>query len=423
MLSLSLPEFAEQLGQGGGRIALWNDGTAFKASTAQWQPLADQISKLSDFKNHEAAFIFLGPKSRQLHSAWIHRTSRGPGAGGVRRKSYPSVSDWVTDGLRLAVGMGYKNALAGLWWGGGKAVIGRTCKEEDLAVVYSEFGDFMSELSGCYITAEDMGTKPQNMATVFSRTRFTTCIPARFGGSGNPSPATARGLFVGIEAVLRHLGKTTENSTIAIQGLGEVGSRLAEHLHHAGANLIVFDPDQEKLAATLALDKRHRASSEESILLEKADVTAPCAMGAVLNPDTIGRMQCKAVCGAANNQLSEDDRDSEALHHRGILYIPDFLVNRMGIVNCADEQYGRLQPDPAIERHLGWEWEHAIGPVVLKLLTQSEETGNPPLQEAAKRAEELMDQHHPIWPNRSRQIARAVWEEFGARACPSARRV
>ena len=152
----------------------------------------------------------------------------------------------INDGLRLAIGMGCKNALAGLWWGGGKGVIG--CPDGSSHMreeVYREFGLFLSRLNGCYVTAEDVGTKPQDMATIFSTTRFTTCIPAEFGGSGNPSPATARGVFVGIEAALRSLGiSSMEGVTVALQGLGEVGSRLAAQLHEAGVNLVVFDPER-----------------------------------------------------------------------------------------------------------------------------------------------------------------------------------
>ena len=365
-LQQNLTDFIPQLQDAGGNLGLWNDDSKLLASNSRFQWLADAIAELPDFRNHQAAFFHVGPKTGHLHSVFLHRTERGPGAGGVRRIAYPSLLEMVTDGLRLAIGMGCKNALAGLWWGGGKGVIG--CPDDSRSVreeVYREFGLFLSTLNGCYVTAEDVGTKPRDMATIFSTTRFTTCIPAEFGGSGNPSPATARGVFVGIEAALKSLGiSSMKGVTVALQGLGEVGSRLAFQLHESGADLVVFDPEQEKVGQVLALSERHRASTAQGILEEEAVVLSPCALGAILNPQTIPKLNCKVICGAANNQLAEDSRDSKLIHQRGIIYVPDFVVNRMGIVNCADEQYGRLLCDPAIERHLGWNWDHAIGPVV-----------------------------------------------------------
>lgn len=414
MLSQSIDSFISELQGIGGRLAFWNADGCFQASHTSFDSLAVEISELPDFREHQAAFFQVGARSGYLHSAFLHRTKRGPGAGGVRRRLYPNLHSLVDDGLRLAIGMGYKNALAGLWWGGGKGVIGcPAAREVDNATVYQEFGDFMSSLNGCYVTAEDVGTKPQDMATIFTTTRFTTCIPGDFGGSGNPSPATARGVFVGMQAVLKHLGHPDFQGTkVALQGLGEVGFRLAELLHQAGANMVVYDPEQEKVESVLALSPRHEASTNDRILTEKVDLLSPCALGAILSPETIPHLQCRAICGAANNQLIDETRDSKLLHERGILYIPDFIVNRMGIVQCADEQYGRLSPDPAVERHLGWDWEHAIGPLVLRLLKQSAETGAPPLTEAAKQAEAQMKQEHPIWPGRAEQIAFQTWDSY-----------
>lgn len=339
--------------------------------------------------------------------------NRGPGAGGVRRRNYDSLESLLQDGLRLAIGMGMKNALAGLWWGGGKGVIGIPYEPTDRETIYREFGLFLNTLRGCYVTAEDVGTKPEDMAYVFSRTRFTTCIPPRFGGSGNPSPATARGVYRGIEAVFRFLELPLgPDRTVAVQGLGEVGSRLARMLHQTGVRLKVYDPEQAKMDEILALDSRHSASTEEEILTEEVDLVSPCALGAVLTPDIIPAMRCKAICGAANNQLQLEERDAAHLHRRRIHYVPDFVVNRMGIVNCADEQYGQLDPDPVIERHLHWEWKHAIGPLVLDLLKRSEQTGEPPLTEAAKRAKVQMKKPHPLWPGRAAQLARAAWNDL-----------
>lgn len=412
MLDLSLVQLSDQLSSKKEALAFLNEGGAFRASDADFDELAINISQLPDFQNHQAVFLKRGAESGELFAVFLHRTERGPGAGGVRRKDYSSLGELLSDGLRLALGMGYKNSLAGLWWGGGKGVIGITGVCQDKELIFREYGQFISSLNGCYVTAEDVGTKPEDMATIFSQTRYVTCIPPQLGGSGNPSPATAKGVFVAIEATFRHLGLTDwEERRIAIQGLGEVGFRLAELLHERGASLLVFDPDQSKMDKVLALDGRHQASTQEHILTEEVELLAPCALGAVLNPDSIPTLRCGAVCGAANNQLASSRRDAEALHERGILYIPDFVANRMGIVNCADEQYGRLAPDPAIERHMSWDWEHAIGPVVLELLRRSKSTGKAPLFEAAKRAEELMTKPHPIWPGRIQTIMTQVWAD------------
>lgn len=396
----------------GGEMALLNVDGHLKASHPVFQPLADEVQAHSDFSGHEALFFRRGPQTGQLLSAYLHRTRRGPGAGGVRRLTYDTVNEVVTDGLRLARGMGYKNALAGLWWGGGKGVIGLDGREVERETLYSEFGDFITALNGCYVTAEDVGTRPADMAVIYSRSRFTTCIPASMGGSGNPSPATARGVFMAIQAVARHLKIDLSALRVALQGLGEVGSRLANLLSEAGVTLVYYDPEAARMEDVAELGQQHRASSREQILSEPVDILAPCALGAVLNPQTIPRLNCRAVCGAANNQLAVAERDSEQLHQRGILYVPDFVANRMGIVNCADEQYGRLDPDPSIERHLGWEWERAVGPTVVRLLQGAAARECSPLKEARREAEERMEEFHPLWPGRAHSIATQVWEKI-----------
>ena len=415
MLDLDLQTFSDRLQQGSGHLGLMRIDGSFQATDSHWDALAQSLQEHTDYEQHEAVFFYRGPKTGQVHGVFLHRTLRGPGAGGVRRRRYGSLGEMCTDGLRLAIGMGFKNASAGLWWGGGKGVIGLAGEDVDRDELYSEFGHFLSSLNGCYVTAEDVGTKPEDMATIFKSTRFTTCIPHRLGGSGNPSPTTARGVFAGIQAIAKFWERDSlQGLSVAIQGLGEVGSRLAIYLHEAGANLKVYDPDQARMTAALALDSRHQASTSERIHCEEVDILAPCALGATLNPETIPELRCRAICGAANNQLAESARDSNLLHQHSILYVPDFVVNRMGIVGCADEQYGRLSPDPSIERHLGWEWENAIAPLVIRLLSDSSRRDVPPLVSAEEAALVAMNQDHPIWPKRAQQIAKATWEAMKA---------
>ena len=418
MLDQPLSEFCSALRAQGGYLGFLHDPSSktLKSSTPEFQHVADGLSSLPDFDQHEAAFMWLGPRSGALHSAFLHRLQRGPGAGGVRRRDYPTLGELATDGLRLSLGMGYKSALAGLWWGGGKGLIAMPASAENHRVeAYREYGRFLSELNGCYVAAEDVGTKPEDMAEVFKTTRFTTCIPAEVGGSGNPSPATARGVRMGIEALARHWGRDVAELTVAIQGLGEVGFRLAQDLNKAGCTLTVFDLEPDKVAAVLALSSKHKGATAETILTESVDVLSPCALGAILNPSTIAQLACRAVCGAANNQLQSTARDGLALQERGILYVPDFVVNRMGIVACADEQYGRLEPDPKTERHLGWGWEHAIAPLILRLLEESQRDGVSPVVWAEAEARRLGQEPHPCWPDRASAIASYTWGQMAAR--------
>eukprot|EP00842_Homolaphlyctis_polyrhiza_P000040 jgi/Hompol1/1036/HPOL_004094-RA len=191
------------------------------------QPVADFFqAEADDYDGHEGIFVQIGPKSGVLQSAAVHRTCRGPAAGGVRNWIYDDMEQFFRDGLRLSKGMTHKNALAGIWWGGGKGVMARNTGTGLLPgaspvarrTVYEEYGTFMSALHGCYVTAEDVGATEKDMAAIFSKTRHTTCIPAEFGGSGNPSVATARGVLRGLEAAFAFHKKNIVGSTIAVMG-------------------------------------------------------------------------------------------------------------------------------------------------------------------------------------------------------------
>ncbi|HEY0781705.1 MAG TPA: Glu/Leu/Phe/Val dehydrogenase dimerization domain-containing protein, partial [Thermoanaerobaculia bacterium] len=196
------------------------------ASHPELAPLAELLTAdRRDYDRHEGVFGQIAPDTGVLQLAFVHRTCRGQGAGGVRFWRYDTVEELLRDGLRLAKGMTHKNALAGLWWGGGKGVMARdTGRAEERAArrrIYEEYGTFLNGLCGCYVTAEDVGTSVEDMAAIFSRTRFTTCIPEAFGGSGNPSTPTALGVVRGMEAALAHRGQgDLRGKTVAIQGLG-----------------------------------------------------------------------------------------------------------------------------------------------------------------------------------------------------------
>ena len=413
-----------------------------RASHPEVAPLARLLAAdRRDFDRHEGIFVQLAPDTGALQGAFIHRTCRGQAAGGVRFWRYDTVEDFLRDGLRLARGMTHKNALAGLWWGGGKGVMvdeqaapagsPRRCR------IYEEYGELLSSLRGCYVTAEDAGTSAEDMAAVFSRTRFTTCIPPVLGGSGNPSAPTARGVVRGMEAALAHLGRGgLAGTTVAVQGLGHVGEPLVELLREKGvARVIGCDLDPERCealqrrfagpngsgaAASFTFTARVADRGDSWILEQPADVLAPCATGGVLGPGTIPRLAARIVCGAANNQLEDPERDDLLLHRRGVLYMPDFLVNRMGIVHCADEQYGYVgDEDPRIAVHLGTapraagaaaadRWENSIYNLSLAILAEAARRGEPPARVALRLAESRSREPHPIWGHRGAAIIRAL---------------
>jgi len=339
----------------------------------------------------------------------------------VRYWHYPTLRGFLTDGLRLSRGMTFKNALAGLWWGGGKGVMAAAPRTEapqspeHRRQVYEDFGEFMTLLQGVYVTAEDVGTSEEDMAAVFSRTRFTTCIPARLGGSGNPSAPTALGVVRGMEAALAHLKMgSLEGKTVAMQGLGHVGEPMLEYLKERGVARVLGAELDAGLVQRLEqrfgrwLLARVVERGDQSILFEDVDIVSPNATGAILNAESIPQIRAKIVCGAANNQLADDTQDDLRLLQAKVLYMPDFLVNRMGIVNCADEQYGYVQPDPRFERHLDDEWENGIYRLSLQLLAHAEREGRSPHAMALRLARERSFELHPLTGHRGVGIVRAL---------------
>ncbi|RMF73771.1 MAG: Glu/Leu/Phe/Val dehydrogenase [Acidobacteria bacterium] len=393
----------------------------YAASHPLLEPLARWIERdAPDFAGHEAVFLQVGPRSGVLEGAFVHRTCRGQAAGGVRFWDYDSVAAFLTDGLRLARGMTHKNALAGLWWGGGKGVMARNSSPHGAdpalrATIYEEYGRLVTAIRGCYVTAEDVGTSVDDMAAVFRTTRFTTCIPPRLGGSGNPSVPTALGVVCGMEAALEHLGLgSLAGRSVALQGLGHVGEPLARFLLERGvARIVGADLDARAVERVAALDParvtaRRVGPGDASVLFEDVDIVAPCATGAVLGPDTIPRIRARVVCGAANNQLADPERDDALLDERGVLYMPDFLVNRMGIVQCADEDVGTLPHDPRIERHLDRDDENGIFRLSLRILDTARAEGRTPHRVALELAERRSREPHPLWGHRGLDIVRAV---------------
>ena len=264
----------------------------------------------------------------------IHSTARGPAVGGTRVWAYPSIEDALHDVLRLSRGMSFKSALAGLKFGGGKAVVIADNRKIDREQIFRAHGRFVDTLKGRFITGEDVGTTPADMALVRLETPFVAGLAE---GAGDPSPHTARGVFRAMQAAAAFQWRDPNLSgrRVAIQGCGHVGYHLALELHRAGALLVVADIDsanQKRVAEATGA----RAVAGDAIFDADADIFAPCALGGILNDATIPRLRASIICGAANNQLAED-RHGGALKERGIVYVPDYVANAGGIINGARE--------------------------------------------------------------------------------------
>ena len=294
-----------------------------------------------EFDYHESIHYFDDPDSGLRAIIAIHSTALGPAAGGCRRWTYASDNAALTDVLRLSRGMTYKNAIAGLPFGGGKSVIlgaERAPKSRDL---FEAFGRAVDSLNGRYITAEDVGISVDDMRTVRSRTAFVSGLPqSGESAGGDPSPWTALGVFHGIEAAVaaRLNVDSLEGITVAVQGVGHVGVRLCKLLHAAGARLVIADVNRESLQRVCEQVPAEIVAPRD-ILFSDADILAPCALGNVLNSETIPRIRAKVVAGAANNQLATAD-DGRRLTERGILYAPDYVINAGGVISVAYEYLG-----------------------------------------------------------------------------------
>jgi leucine dehydrogenase len=290
-----------------------------------------------DAPEYEQVFYAEDEQSGLKSIIAVHDTTLGPAAGGCRMFKYASLDAAKIDALRLAKGMTYKNAAASLPLGGGKSVIIADPKTEKTPELMQAFGRFVDALEGRYYTAEDVGISVQDIAEAAKFTSYAAGLDGGEFGSGDPSPVTARGVFLCMQVAAEFgLGSSDlKGRTIALQGLGHVGMHLAAFLHEAGAKIIATDINPDAIA-----EAKSRFDAEivapDAIYTQKADIFAPCAMGATLSDRTIAQMQVKVVAGAANNQLA-DDQAGQLLADKGILYAPDYVVNGGGIINVAAE--------------------------------------------------------------------------------------
>lgn len=292
------------------------------------------------FAGHETV-TFISDTATGLRAiVAIHDTTRGPALGGCRMYAYRSDEDALRDVLRLSRGMTYKAAAANLSLGGGKAVIMGNPRELKTPALMRAMGRAIDRLGGNYITAEDVGTTVADFAEVRKETCHVVGLPTELGGSGDPSPTTALGVYYGLLAAAAHRWdrKDLSGLTVAVQGLGNVGWHLCQLLSEAGARLIVSDVDTNRVARAVATFAAS-ACAPESIYDADADIFAPCALGAIINDDTLPRMKFSVIGGAANNQLAHDDH-GDALRKREILYAPDFVINAGGMIRVASERTG-----------------------------------------------------------------------------------
>jgi len=308
-------------------------------------PGSPELFNLISAKDHEQV-VFCSDKASGLRAIIaIHNTTLGPALGGARMWTYASDFDALNDVLRLSRGMTYKAAAAGLNLGGGKAVIIGDPHTQKTEQLFRAFGRFIEGLGGRYVTAEDVGTGVTDMVHIFHETKYVTGIPFELGGSGDPSPVTAYGSFCGIKACanVRYGNDSLEGKRIVIQGAGHVASTLAKHLTEAGAKVYIADIYADK-AKQVAKDTGAKVINPDEVFDTDCDIFAPAALGGIINDQTIGKLKCEIIAGPANNQLGDEEKHSQELAERGILYAPDYVINAGGLINVASELEGYSQP-------------------------------------------------------------------------------
>ncbi len=300
-------------------------------------PVFGQLS----FDNHEQ-IVFCNDKDTGLKAIiGIHNTVLGPALGGTRMWKYANEWEALNDVLRLSRGMTYKSAISGLNLGGGKAVIIGDAKTEKSPELIKKFGEYVHSLSGRYITAEDVGTTTPDMDLIRDITPYVTGISEARGGSGNPSPVTAYGVYMGMKAAAKYQfgSEKLEGKTVLVQGIGHVGETLVDLLVKEGAKVQITDINEARLHE---VSKKYGAAifRGSDLYSAEVDIYSPCALGATINDDTIYKINAKVIAGAANNQLANEKIHGRILQERGIAYAPDFLINAGGIINVYGEIVG-----------------------------------------------------------------------------------
>ena len=329
--------------------------------------MSNSLNLIREFGHEEVAF-FNNEKAGLKCIIAIHSTKLGPALGGCRLWPYQSEEDALFDVLRLSRGMSFKNAAAGLPVGGGKGVIIADPSQKTDAL-FEAYAEAVDSLGGRYLTAEDVNTDTHDADIMLRKTQY---VVGRANVSGDPSPFTAIGVFEGIKATAKFLNGSDDlnGMTIAVQGLGKVGFAVAEYLHQAGAKLIVCNRSNRVLMKRAVEEFGATEVASDAIYSQKCDIFAPCALGAVINYDTIPQLNCKAVAGAANNVILDDACGLE-LKKKGIVYAPDFIINGGGVINAAQEAFTTYDKEKVLKQ------VRNIYNTVYSILEESKSTGEP----------------------------------------------
>lgn len=343
------------------------------------------FSALQD-KEHEQVVLCSDPKTGLKAIIAIHNTTLGPALGGTRMWMYKTEEEAMKDVLRLSRGMTYKAAISGLNLGGGKAVIIGNPQTDKNEALFRAFGRYVDGLGGRYITAEDVGMEVQDMEWIYSETKYVTGIPETLGGSGNPSPVTAYGVYMGVKACAKKAygSDSLSGKTIALQGAGHVASYFARYAAKEGAKLFITDIYYDK-ALALAHEVGAEVVAPDDIYNLAADIFTPCALGGVINDETIPQFKFNIIAGGANNVLDVEDVHGKILMDKGIIYAPDYVINAGGIINISSELEG-YNREHAMQR------TQKIYDTTLNILNYSEQHHIPTHKASNILAEERIEQ-------------------------------
>lgn len=342
----------------------------------------------------------------------IHNTNLGPALGGTRMWTYTTDEDALNDVLRLSRGMTYKAAVAGLNLGGGKAVIIGDPNKEKTEAMFRAFGRFVEGLAGRYITAEDVGTDVRDMEYVRMETKYVTGIDRALGGSGDPSPITAYGVYMGMKASMKVLtgNDSLKNKKVAVQGAGHVAQYVCDHLAKEGAKIFISDIFVEKVQK-VAEKSKAEVIDPDMIYQVDADVFCPCALGAIVNDETIPKFKFKIIAGGANNQLADEQKHGHMLIEKGILYAPDYAINAGGLINVYNELEGYSQ-ERAVQQAKG------IYDTILRIFSISKNENIPTYEASNRLAEQRINaisRMKTIYAGKSQFVGRLGENDFGKR--------
>jgi leucine dehydrogenase len=363
-------------------------------------------------RDHEQV-VFCSDKPSGLKAIIaVHNTNLGPALGGTRMWMYQSDEDALTDALRLSRGMTYKAAVAGLNLGGGKAVIIGDPNSDKTEAMFRAFGRFVEGLAGRYITAEDVGTDVRDMEYVRMETKYVTGIDRALGGSGDPSPVTAYGVYMGMKACMKKLAgsDSLKGKRVAVQGAGHVAEFVCEHLANEGALIYISDIYHEK-AENIADKTKAVVVEPEKIYEVNADIFCPCALGAIVNDETIPKFKFKIIAGGANNQLADEQKHGRMLIDKKILYAPDYAINAGGLINVYNELEGYSQERALLQAK-------GIYDTLLNIFAISERENIPTFEASNRLAEQRIrsiSRMKTIYAGKSSFVGRLGENDFGKR--------